>query len=110
MNTECKRAVPYDEAMADMYRENPELAAAVLNERLADGDPEMLLLMLRQLSKAFGGIAQIAEITGLNENTLYRTLSRRGNPNLKTLLGITGAMGLRLTVVPQKTDTVTTSF
>lgn len=99
-----KGAIAYDDAMAEMYREQPELAAEVLNISLAEGDPEMLLVTLRHMTKAFGGISQIAALAGLNETTLYRTLSRRGNPNLKTLLGITHAMGFHLTLVPNKAE------
>lgn len=102
MNKELQGGVPFDDAMAEMYREDPELAAEVLNECVAEGDPEVLLLTLRQFAKAFGGVSSIAEKAGLNEITLYRTLSRRGNPTLKTLIGITDAMGFRLAFVPKE--------
>ncbi|MBF4280237.1 transcriptional regulator, partial [Vibrio anguillarum] len=32
--------------------------------------------------------------TGLSRETLYRTLSVKGNPNLKTLISITNALGV----------------
>ncbi len=40
----------------------------------------------------------IAEETGLSRETLYRTLSPRGNPTLRTLMAVTHAAGLRLRV------------
>jgi len=42
----------------------------------------------------------LAEKTGLSRETLYRTLSERGNPRLETLAVILAAFGLRLTVKP----------
>jgi probable addiction module antidote protein len=64
------------------------------------GDPAGLLQALRNIAEARGGIARIAEKTGLNREALYRTLSRRGNPQLKSLAAILDATGLRLSVTP----------
>lgn len=43
-------------------------------------------------------MAALARKTGLSRETLYRTLSTRGNPRLDTLAVILAAFGLRLTV------------
>jgi len=91
-----EKAVPYDMAMSDMYQKNPEMAVEMLNVCLEEGDQEMLLVTLRQLAKGAGGMGQLAAATGLHENTLYRTLSRRGNPSLRTLLAICSALGVRM--------------
>lgn len=72
----------------------------MLNACLEDGDLEGLLVALRHITKAFGGIPQVAKSTGLHEKNLYKTLSRQGNPNLKPLVSLTGAMGMRLAFVP----------
>ncbi|MDN5851079.1 MAG: helix-turn-helix domain-containing protein [Nitrococcus sp.] len=42
----------------------------------------------------------IAGRTGLSRETLYRTLSAKGNPRLDTLAALLRAMGLRLSVTP----------
>ena len=42
----------------------------------------------------------LARATGLHEKTLYKSLSRKGNPNLRTLMGVAGAMGMRIALVP----------
>jgi probable addiction module antidote protein len=52
------------------------------------------------MSKAFGGVGQIAERSDLNAKSLYRALSARGNPELKTLVAILKAMGMRLSIRP----------
>ena len=49
---------------------------------------------------AVGGMTALADKTGLSRETLYRTLSERGNPRPDTLAVILAAFGLRLTVQP----------
>lgn len=58
---------------------------------------------LRTVADAAGGIAALAEKTGLSRETLYRTLSKKGNPRLDTLAAILAAYGLRLSVRPDQT-------
>ena len=87
-----------DEAMAELFQEDPEYALALLNSILEDGEQGELLIALRQLAKAFGGIAAIAEKANLNPTQLYRTLSEDGNPALSSLTAVLKAMGLRLAV------------
>lgn len=65
---------------------------------IEEGDPAGILQALRNVAEARGGIARIAEKTGLNREALYRTLSKRGNPQLKSLAAILEATGLRLSV------------
>lgn len=79
---------------------DPKNAAAYIEVALTEGDSGDLLHALRNVAEARGGIAHIAEKTGLNREALYRTLSKRGNPQLKSLAAILGATGLRLSVTP----------
>jgi probable addiction module antidote protein len=57
------------------------------------------LLALRSIAEAFGGLAAVAASAGISRESLYRALSPKGNPTLKTLLAVVNAVGLRLTVV-----------
>jgi probable addiction module antidote protein len=82
------------------WLQDPKNAAAYIEAALVEGDSGDLLHALRNVAEARGGIAQIAERTGLNREALYRTLSKRGNPQLKSLAAILGATGLRLSVTP----------
>ena len=86
--------------MAAMFRGDPALAAEYLNDVLETGDDVDLMLALRYLSTAFGGVQEVARRAESNPNTMYRTLSDRGNPSLKTLRAVLNAMGLRLAVQP----------
>jgi len=88
----------HDEAMAEYYVEHPEDALAVMNNLLEDGEPAELLIILRQMTKAFGGVPAVAEQAKLNATQLYRTLSAEGNPTLSSLMAVLKAMGLQLAV------------
>lgn len=91
---------PHDDAMADLYRSDPAFALEVINSILEDGDQGELLTVLRQMAQAFGGVQTVAERAGLNPTQLYRTLSAKGNPALRSFLAILKSMGLRLEVQP----------
>lgn len=90
----------HDEAMAEIFAEDPALAMHFLNDILRDGTQKDLLIALRQMTKAFGGVTRIAEAAKLNPTQLYRTLSKEGNPELKSFTAILKAMGMRLSVAP----------
>ena len=89
-----------DDAMAEMYREDPEFALQLINDILENGDQAELLIVLRQMAKAFGGMQEVAEQAHLNSTQLYRTLSPQGNPALSSLSAILKVMGLRLAIQP----------
>lgn len=66
-------------------------------------DPEhraVGLLALRDVAEAYGGLAAVAHEAGITREALYRALSARGNPTLKTLLAVLHAVGMRLSVAP----------
>ena len=82
---------------ADHLRDDAEIAIYI-EEMLADGDPRAVPVALRTVADALGGMGALAERTGLSRETLYRTLSAKGNPRLDTLAKILAAFGLRLSV------------
>jgi probable addiction module antidote protein len=88
----------HDEAMAELLKQDPAYALELLNSILEDGEQGELLIVLRQMAKAFGGVQNVAEKANLNPTQLYRTLSEQGNPELRSLSAILKAMGLRLAV------------
>lgn len=75
-----------------------EFAAEYLNAASEEDDPAIYLAALRKVVEARGGIAVVAEKAHLSRETLYRTLSGRGNPTLRTLHAVLKATGLRLGV------------
>jgi len=87
--------------MAEVYQKDPAYALELLNSVLADGDQAELLVVLRQLAKAFGGVQAIADKAHLNSTQIYRTLSPDGNPALSSFRAILDAMDMRLAVEPK---------
>jgi probable addiction module antidote protein len=85
---------------AAAYLRDEKDIAAYLEAVLEGGDPRVVPVALRTVADAIGGMAALAQRTGLSRETLYRTLSEKGNPRLDTLSAILCAFGLRLAVVP----------
>jgi probable addiction module antidote protein len=86
------------EAMIRRLRKHPNFAAEYLKAALEESDePRVLLIALRHLAQA-QGIAKVAKAAGIERESLYRALSARGNPRLSTLVAVTKAIGLKLTV------------
>ncbi len=56
------------------------------------------LIALRAVAEAYGGLGMVAAEAGISRESLYRALSPKGNPTLKTLVAVLKAVGLRLSV------------
>ena len=92
-------SVSHDEVMIKKLRKNRAFAAEYLKAAMEDTEePKVLLIALRHIAEARGGIAKVAKAAGIERESLYRALSPRGNPRLSTLFAVTKAMGLTLTV------------
>jgi probable addiction module antidote protein len=96
-----KGAKSYEESLIKSLKD-PAEASAYLQAALDDGDPKVFLLALKNVTLALGGVSKLAKKAKLNRETLYRTLSRRGNPELTTLHSIIGALGMEITIRPRK--------
>jgi probable addiction module antidote protein len=97
---EIKPHRTHDDATIESFRRDPKFAAAYLNAVLDDGDRAEIMTALRYLTEAFGGVSAVAQKTRLNTTTLYRTLSAKGNPELKSFIEIMKAVGMRILVEP----------
>lgn len=82
-----------DERLGD-----PARALGYLNACLEGGDPNVFLLALRDVARARGGLAKLAEEASLNREHLYRMLSENGNPELRSLEALLDALGFRLSI------------
>lgn len=93
-----KPSISHNEAVIRELRDNPRFAVKYLKAALEEDDePRVLLIALRRVVQA-RGIARIAKTAGVERESLYRALSKKGNPRLSTLAAVTRAVGLRLTV------------
>ena len=92
------RSRPYKEHLKETLAD-PLEAAGYLNAAMEEGDKELFLLALRNVAEArLGGMSKLAAATGLNRESLYRMLSGKGNPELKSLDKLLHALGLKLAV------------
>jgi len=98
-----KRAAPasvsYELRLLERLK-NPREAAAYLEAAIEEGDEAGLMVALRHVAQALGGIAALARKSKLTREATYRMLSESGNPELKSLTAMLGAAGLRLSVKP----------
>ena len=91
----------YREYLIERLRD-PKKALAYLNAALEDckdGSQEsqqVLLLAFKTVAQAQGGMTEVAKKASLSRESLYKTLSTRGNPKLTTLTSLASAMGFEL--------------
>ena len=99
MSTEKILSISHDEAVIQELRDDPKLAAEYLRAAIEETDePQVLLIALRRIAEANGGIAKVAKAAGIQRESLYRALSAKGNPRWSTIQAITRVVGLKLTV------------
>lgn len=72
-----------------------EVAIAYLNEAIKDDPHEIFIKALGNVARA-QGIGNIAEITGLRRESLYRSLSQNGNPSARTVIRVIHSLGLEI--------------
>ena len=81
----------YEEVLLEDLKD-PEEAAAYLNVALEENDPSVFLLALSQVAQA-QGMASVARKAHVGRESLYKTLSENGNPELRTINRLLHAMG-----------------
>lgn len=98
-----KRSVSYEEGLLERLKD-PGYAAEYLMACLEskEGDPEGLFLVgLREVARAHS-FQRISKKTKLGRESLYKAVSKKGNPKLSTLASILEAMGLKISIEPKK--------
>lgn len=102
MGKRISAAIPHHQREVEELRADRELAVEYLKAAMESlDDPEDRaagLLALRTVAEAYGGLAAVAADAGISREALYRALSAKGNPTLKTLLAVLKAVGMRLSV------------
>ena len=94
-----KRSVSYHKSLVKALQD-PAEAAEYLNAALHAGDSELLLVALRNVTEAQGGMSKLARRTKLNRANLYQILSPQGNPRIHTLENVLKMLGLKMTIIP----------
>jgi probable addiction module antidote protein len=88
------KTIPWDSAE---HLETEADMAAYLEACLDEGDAALVAHALGVIARARGK-TQLAKETELGRDSLYKALSLDGNPSFATVLKITRALGLKLSV------------
>ena len=78
--------------------EDRRYAAEYLAQVLAERDSAAFLIALKDVVEAGGGVGNLAGRIGIKRPSLYKILSKNGNPTLETLQEILEPLGLRVSV------------
>jgi probable addiction module antidote protein len=95
----AKKTTTYQEDLIESLKD-PREAAAYLNAAMEDGDRTLFLLALRNVAEAHGGMSAVSQKTQLNRESLYRMLSKKGNPGIKSIFTLLDSIGLKLSIEP----------
>jgi len=91
----------YHEDLIDRLK-NPRYALGYLNACMNDEDEGVLLLAIRHVAEAHGGIRQLAKKAKLNREHLFRMLSKNGHPHFENVRQLLAVFGWRLALVADR--------
>ena len=84
---------------ASEYLEDEQDAIGYINAAAELDDPALLQAAIGDVAKA-RGMGQLAKEAGVGRESLYKSLSRDGNPSLRTIAKIVKALGGRIGFEP----------
>lgn len=84
---------------AASYLDSEEMVAEYLNQALASGDTDLLLLAIGDVARA-RGMAQIARDSGLGRESLYKALAVGAKPRFDTVFKVLQALGVQMHAHP----------
>lgn len=82
---------------AARYLQSRKAQAELLRDALESGDAGFIATALGVIARA-QGMAHVASEAGVTREALYRSLSASGDPRLTTLLGVTKALGIEMSM------------
>ncbi|MDR1163994.1 MAG: putative addiction module antidote protein [Candidatus Accumulibacter sp.] len=85
---------PFD--MAEML-DSEEVIREYFSQVMADGEADEIIRALSHIARA-RGMTKLAEESGLGRVSLYKALSPNAHPRFETILKVTRALGLNLSV------------
>jgi len=91
-----------DDLIRDLKR--PGEAVAYLNAALEAKNEKAFLLALRNVIEAHGGMTKLARFTKINRVSLYKMLSKQGNPEFRSVLSLLEALGVRFRIAHRKSS------
>lgn len=101
--SKAPRCIDYHDTLILRLKDH-DYAVEYLNAAIKEGlkgDEEsqrLFLEALKNVAEAYGSMSELARRAKLRRESLYRMLSKKGNPELNSLAAILGAMGFTLYV------------
>lgn len=90
--------VSHEAAQIREFRRRPKLALAYLNAAFQvafeENEPELALTAMAVVAKAYG-IKRVAKAARLKRESLHRMLSKRGNPEWRSMFRVLKALHFR---------------
>jgi probable addiction module antidote protein len=96
MPKEKSKTYPYDSAE---YLTSGAAIHAYMEEALETDDAAFIAKALGTIARA-RGMSHIAKKAGLSRESLYKALSKEGNPEFDTVIRVMQALGLRFSITP----------
>ena len=87
------KTTPFDPAE---YLEDEASCTNYLNSAFESGDPAIIADALGVIARA-KGMSSVAKETDLGRESLYKALSKKGNPEFGTIIKVMSSLGLQLT-------------
>ena len=100
MKKMIKPSRPYEESLYKALQdpnEAEEYLNASLEEAIQSDNIQLFLLALKDIAKA-KGMSRVAGLAKLNRESLYKMLSRNGNPEFGSLWNLLGSLGLKFAI------------
>lgn len=91
------KKIGYQEYLINSLKD-PEEAVGYLNAALEGGDIQVFLIALHNVVQAQGGISKLSENTHKSRTSLYKALSKKGNPHLESTNEILSAIGMHFQI------------
>jgi len=91
---------PYDSAE---FLDTPEAIQFYMDEALESDDPSLVAHALGVVARA-KSMSDVARKSGLSRESLYRSLSATGKPEIGTVIRVLNALDLKLSVRPRSTQ------
>lgn len=96
-----KNSIRFEDYVVSEFKENPEAiesyAKVVFEEYAKNRDDKALLISLKLIAEAKGGITSLARKSSLNREHLQKLFAGKSSPKFNTLTSILNALGLSIT-------------
>ena len=94
----------YDRFMVEQMRKNPKFLEASIKEAFSEEneDPRVIFDMLRLIAEAEGGMTRLSQVTNLNRQNLYRSLSKNCSPEFSSIFKVVHGLGYHFKIEKDK--------